>query len=380
MNKETNFKDSVDERKKVMGLTLSVVVICLAVVLIWQSGMFQQDRVAAAIDQNKTVPVKTMKVVHPRPVTHGSLITLPGRARAATQATLFFRVSAPLIQVHARTGERVEKGDLLLELDDRDFKHQVSIVQSKLASATATLLKLRTGARPEDVRIIQSSLAAAQADLALAQKELERHEILYQNQAVSEQAYDRAKTNVLSLGARKDSLEEQLARDTGGARKEDIMAAQAAVGELEARLAVARDQLSDTRLYAPFGGVVTQRFIEAHEMAVQGQPVMTLDDISVLEIPVDVPENLVSILLKATSPEKSDQYSARFLTHEDGTYPARLTEYSSRADQAIGTYEFVFTLTPDPKDLVFPGMTAEIRLMSGSQTDFSQDWMFPFRV
>lgn len=350
--------------KKIL-IPAAVVILLLASAGIWKTMSAEQ----AAVSEAAAAPeaTKTVGVVRPKSVTGTTLITLPGRARAATRATLFFRVSGPLARVHATAGDRVEKGDLLLELDDRDFKRQVAVVESGLASARATLMKLRAGARPEDIRIIETNLAAARDDLSLARKELERYAILYENQAVSEQAYDRAKNQAASLSARVAALEEQLARDRGGARKEDIMAARAAVQELEARLAIAKDQLADTRLVAPFSGVVTSRTPDPHEMVAQGSPVMTLDDLGRMEIPVDVPETHIRQFLDSRG--AGHQYSAVFLTRKDRVFPARLTEFSHRADQATGTYRFVFTVTPAPEDLVFPGMTAEIRLASSQKTE-----------
>ncbi len=356
-------------------MAVPAVLFCLAAGLIWQWDLIGRHLVSAAVgkDTLNQAPaegqdnntMKTVGVVRPRPVTEGALITFPGRARAATQATLFFRVSAPLVRIHANPGDRVKKGDILLELDDRDYLRQVRVVESKLKSARAGLLKMETGARPEDIKILNANLAAALADLELAGKQLERHKILYQTQAVTEQAYDRAKTSVQSLEARVAALREQLARDTKGARKEDLMTARAGIEELNVRLAIARDQLSDTRLAAPFDGVVTRRIPDAYEMVAQGAPVMMLDDISRLEIPVDVPETHVRQVLGLNQSHNGpSRFTARFLTTGDRQYPARLAEYSSRADQATGTYEFVFTVSPDPADLVFPGMTAEIRVMA----------------
>ncbi|MCG8634133.1 MAG: efflux RND transporter periplasmic adaptor subunit [Desulfobacterales bacterium] len=363
--------------KNIWGLAGTGMVFFLAVGLVWQTGLIDRHFVSASTGSpaGGEAPgikeeAKTVGVVRPRPIENGSAIVLPGRARAATQATLFFRVDGPLEKVHANPGDRVKKGDLLLEMDDRDYLRQVRVVESQLKSARANLLKMKTGARPEDIRIVESSLAAAVADLDLAKKELERHEILYKNQAVSEQAYDRAKTNVQSLGASVASLEEQLARDKKGARKEDIMTARASIEELTVRLAIAKDQLGDTKLFAPFDGVVTKRIPDAHEMVGKGEPVMMLDDISRLEIPVDVPENHVRRVLapeggKTSAPSPAeDRYTALFLTTGNRQYPAVLSEYSSRADQATGTYEFVFSITPAPGDLLFPGMTAEIRISS----------------
>lgn len=355
--------------KKQWQLIVPGVLFCLAAGLIWQWDFVGRHLVSAAVGKdtgrhnNPEKNVKTVGVVRPGSVSGGPLITLPGRARAATQATLFFRVSAPLARIHANPGDQVKRGDILLELDDRDYRRQVQVMESKLKSARAGLLKMETGARPEDVKILAANLSAAQADLALARKQLERHAILHKTQAVTEQAYDRAKTSVQSLEARVTALKEQVARDTKGARQEDILTARAGIEELNVRLAIARDQLNDTRLTAPFDGVVTRRIPDAYEMVAQGAPVMMLDDISRLEIPVDVPETHVrQVLRQKKGAGVNSRFAALFLTTGNRQYPARLTEYSSRADQATGTYEFVFSVSPDPEDLIFPGMTAEIRV------------------
>lgn len=365
------------------GIGALSILLCLAAGLAWQTGLVKTHLVSAATGTTDAAQSKglekqarTVGVVHPDSITGGTAITLPGRARASQKATLFFRVSGPLVGIYANPGDPVKKGTLLLELDDRDYRHQVKIMESKLASAQANLLKMKAGARQEDLRIIESSLTAARADLSLARKELERYDILYKKQAVTEQSYDRAKTSVQGLGAKVASLEQQLARDKSGARREDITAARASIEELRIRLDIARDQLDDTRLLAPFNGVVTQRLPQKHEMVRQGEPVMTLDDISLLEIPVAVPENQVGLFMDRSP---SIRYTALFLTHKNREFKARLSQFSSRADQATGTYEFVFTVAPGPGDVIFPGMTAEIRLSMGATSSQSQGLAIPLQ-
>lgn len=372
----------MNNNNKWWGFGALGILLCLAAGLAWRSGLVNTHLVLASTEtknaahQQLEKKARTVGVVHPYAATDGTAITLPGRARASQKATLFFRVSGPLVRIHANPGDRVKQGDLLLELDDRDYQRQVKVMESKLASAQANLLKMKTGARPEDVRIIESSLTAARADLSLATKELERYDILYKNQAVAEQAYDRAKTSVLSLTARVASLEQQLVRDKSGARKEDITAAMAGIDEIRVRLDIARDQLSDTRLLAPFDGVVTRKIPQAYEMVAQGQPVMTLDDISRLDIPVAVPENQVGLFMDRNP---AIRYAAVFLTRKNCEYTARLSEFSRRADPATGTYEFVFTITPGPEDVIFPGMTAEIKLLTGAASSLSQGLAIPLQ-
>lgn len=266
-------------------------------------------------------------------------------------------MSAPINKIYAHPGTIVKKGDLLLELDDRDFRRQVRVIQSKLKYAKANLLKMQTGARPEDVRILKANLAKAQADLDLAIKQLERHAILLKKHAVSEQAYDQAKTTVKGMESMVAALQEQLARDTKGARKEDIMAAKANIEELKAQLSIAEDRLADTRLTAPFNGVVTRKIPHTHEMVTQGETVIVLEDILDIEVPVHVPETLVGQVLAL---KRAANFTASFPISSGRSYPARLKEYSSRADQATGTYEFIFSVSPEANDLIFPGMTSEI--------------------
>lgn len=359
------------------------VVFCTAFGLIWQWDLLSRHFVSAAVGDGADLtgeqhfpdqPLKTVSVVRPKPVRAEPSLSFPGRAQARTQATLFFRVSAPLEQILVNPGDAVKKGDILLTLDPRDYQRQVQMMESKLKSAKAKLLKMKTGARPEDVKILKANLSAAKAELDLAKKQLTRYTALHKSQTVTEQAYDQVQTKVKGLASRVAALESQLARDTKGARKEDIMAAQAGIEELNVGLAIARDHLEDTRLTAPFDGVVTRCIPNVHEMVAAGAPVMMLDDNSVLEIPVDVPETLVRQVL--TMKDKG-KFTVLFLTTGERAYPAKLTEYTSRADLATGTYEFVFSVSPNPEDMVFPGMTAEIRVAADAQTGRTSGLLLP---
>ncbi len=360
------------KKKLKRGLVISGLLICLVGLFIWQYGVSEKTTgmVSASTlisplekgldkEQNIQKPIRSVAVVYPRPLMEGKGITLPGRARASQHATLFFRVSGPLYQVHASPGDPVKKGQLLLQLDNRDYQRQVDVMESKLKSATANLKKMQTGARKEDLLIIEQSIQASRSDLDLAQKELKRHEFLLKNNAVSEQAYDRSRNAVQTLRAKALSLEQQLAREKSGSRKEDLTAARAGIDELRVQLEIARDRLGDTRLTAPFGGVVTSRLPQAFEMVGQGEPVMSLHNISSIEIPVDVPENQVNFFLDR---EGQNVCEAMFLTTGDRQFKARLVQYSTQADRTTGTYEFVFAVSPKGSDLIFPGMTAEVSI------------------
>jgi RND family efflux transporter MFP subunit len=360
-------RDGVKKKIRV-GLVIGFL-ICSVGGLLWQTGKSMGIVKASVLTPDSAISLdqgagsnelgRPVTVVYPYSHKLGHKITLPGRARASRNATLFFRVSAPLLRVHANPGDLVKKGQLLLELDNRDYQRQVDVMESKLASAHANLRKMQKGARKEDISIIEQSIQAARANLDLAQKDLARHQFLLKNNGVSEQAYDRSRNAVQTLRAKTSSLEQQLEREKSGARKEDIAAARAGIKELMVQLEITRDRLGDTSLLAPFDGVVTSRLPQAFEMVVKGQAVMIIHNISTIEIPVDVPENQVHLFLDR---QKKNICEARFLTTGDRLFKASLVQYSTHADKTTGTYEFVFAIDPKESDLIFPGMTAEVSI------------------
>ncbi|MBW2066908.1 MAG: efflux RND transporter periplasmic adaptor subunit [Deltaproteobacteria bacterium] len=138
-------------------------------------------------------------------------------------------------------------------------------------------------------------------------------------------------------------------------RREAVDKARAEIEALQATLDAAKLQLSYTYLRAPFSGVIAKRHVENYQEVRRKRPIVTLDDLSHLELLVDVPESvMVPIKTGSVSPV------AEFASAPGKKYPLTIKEYSTRADRKTQTYRIVLTM-PAPEDMrILPGMTATV--------------------
>lgn len=127
----------------------------------------------------------------------------------------------------------------------------------------------------------------------------------------------------------------------------------------------ARAALADTYLRAPFSGMVAETMVENHQEVEDKQPVALLQDISKLEVVVQVPER---DMIRAQAFEKVELFVS-FGVLPGREFPARLKEQTTQADPSTQTFS-VTVVFPLPRGFnVLPGMTAELRARSTGQRD-----------
>ena len=93
----------------------------------------------------------------------GREFRFPGRVRVSRRVELSFKVSGPLIDLPAEEGRETARGDLLARIDPRDFEIRIAGIESRIGEAKARLQAMETGARPEDLAILEAEVDAAEA-------------------------------------------------------------------------------------------------------------------------------------------------------------------------------------------------------------------------
>jgi multidrug efflux system membrane fusion protein len=299
-------------------------------------------------------PIKMMTVTSSRDTLQRRF---PGKVRAARRVDLAFQVAGPLIELPVDEGQRVKKGDLIARVDPRDFEVNLKNAEGRLTTAEAQLKAMRQ-ARPEDIRRLEANLDKADAALKLAQIEYDRVVRIKKEDpgAVSQGMLDRATERKKRAEAELLAAKEELSIGKVGARPEDIQAKKGEVESLGAALDFAKLQLSYTYLRAPFDGVISRKYVDNFQEIHAKQPIVSLDDVSSVEILVDVPE-----LITATFKEGSEtQVVAEFAAAPGKQYPLTVKERAMRASPITQTYQVVFQM-PQPDDInVLPGMTAMV--------------------
>jgi membrane fusion protein (multidrug efflux system) len=239
------------------------------------------------------------------------------------------RIAGQVAKVYVEENQMVKKGDLIAELDPRDFEVAVENAEAALASAKANaaaaqvnvpITSVNTGSnlRSADADVSASSAGIAQAEKQLdaararvaqaqanetkAQSDLNRYKPLVEKDVISKQQFDAAVAAAdASKAALADALASQQAAADGvrvatqrltqaeamrkyaqtgpqqvAAQSARARQAQALVQQAQAQLDQAKLNLSYTKIYAPVAGIITRKSVEINQNVSVGQNLMTL--------------------------------------------------------------------------------------------------------
>jgi len=274
------------------------ILFCPAVVLLFVSFFSCSPEEKAGHVENAR-PVKMMYIKKP---SSERTRAFPGVARESREVQLAFRVGGPLVNLPVDVGQFIKKGDLIAQIDPRDFVVQVKSLDAKLSASRARLTE--------------------------AQLQYNRYKNLHRKKAVPKAEYDHAKAAYDMVSAQVDA-------------------------NLQA-LEAARNALDDTGLHAPFDGYVQHKFVENYDNVPAKQPIVTFLDCSVVEVTAGIPEEMVAGAIVM------QRYACSFDAYQGKRFPARLHELGKKSQPSNQTYPLTVTLAPPESMSVRPGMAATI--------------------
>jgi RND family efflux transporter MFP subunit len=183
-------------------------------------------------------------------------IEAPGTVRSAVTADVAARTMGTITRVLVAEGQRVRRGQPLVELDAEELTAREAAARSAVAAAAAGEEQAARG------------VAAAEAQAEVATKTYERFELLRQRNSVSAQEFD-------EVAARRRGADAALA--AARAQQQQAEASHARARE-EARAAAT--MAGYARVVAPFDGLVVRRHVDAGAMAAPGMPLVTVEQTS----------------------------------------------------------------------------------------------------
>jgi len=275
--------------------------------------------------------VTTAKVVRKDLV---SRVTCNGKVQARKKVELSANIPGQVINLAVREGDRVKKGDFLLQIDRTSL--QASADSSKAA-----------------LDALFSDRNAARANVEQARIEFEKSESSFKSEIISNLDYDRARTAYDAAQANLEAIENR-------------------IEQARATFIGAKDTLGKTTMTAPIDGVVTKLSVEEGEVAVigtmnnPGTVLMTISDLSVMEAVMEVDETdvpQVAVGQKATL--LIDAYRER-------TFDGTVTEVGSSpiATVAASTagidFEVKIRIENPPEELK-PGLSVTADIATGSR-------------
>jgi HlyD family secretion protein len=203
-------------------------------------------------------------------------------------------VSGLVTGVYVKAGDRVQAGQRLFSLDDRDLQADLRVKRTALEAARARLAKLEEQPRAEDIPPAEARVREANANLADAEVQMRLIESVTDRRAVREEDVQRRRVAHQAAQARLAEAEARLALLKAGAWAPDITVAKSEVGQAEAQLKLVETNIDRLTTRAPIGGVILQNKVRPGQYAQCGplsEPLMVLGGGKQVHIRADVDEN-----------------------------------------------------------------------------------------
>ena len=212
-------------------------------------------------------------------------LILQGEVEVKT-VDLASKVTGRVKSIYIKKGDRVNKGDILAELDTPEIKAKAQQADATLELALAQQEKAYNGARSEQI-------AMAKASLDLAQKTYDRLNRLHSEGVIPTQKLDEAHSKYTAAKENYDML-------VRGTRIEDKISAIANVRKAQGANKEVESYLKENKIISPINGVVTDVTVEEGELVGAGYPIITIIDDSDCWVTFNLREDLLSKIKNGT--------------------------------------------------------------------------------
>lgn len=272
-----------------------------------------------------------------------------GSAQADQFARIASQVSGEVVDVPTgiKIGAQVEAGQLLVRIDDREYRERLARAQSMLASDKADLEQLEV-----ERDNLGQMLDLARAELEIAEREHERVRGLLEQQVSTPREYDEA-LNALKLARRTaQTYENQLALIPDQRRSRA-----AAVAMREAEVGMARLDVERCTIAAPFAGRLDAVDVEIGERVAPGSPLASILDPTLIDIPIELP------ISQRPSLRVGAACTLTLESREDLAWEGRVARMAPAASMTLRTFEvFVEVDNRDQPIELMPGMFVRARI------------------
>ena len=290
--------------------------------------------------------------------------------------------------------KNVQRAETVLELYKETLPHEVARAEAGVKVLLSQLKELEAGSREQEIERARLAYLTAKDIMEEAGKDKRRFEKLFEKNLVSEKQWDEVKLKhetamkeferaketlkLLEEGVRKETIDTAKARVAEGraalgqakanmkkieAAEQEVATAQAGVRAAQSALKLARTHLEYTQLRAPFAGVITSRNVELGEVVSPGREVLSLSDLTRVELKIFVdeteigkvkPGQIVEVRID-TFPDKSYKGKVSFISPEGEFTPKMIQTHKER----VKLVYLVKVAIPNPGLELKPGMPAD---------------------
>ena len=293
------------------------------------------------------------------------VLNASGYIVAHRKIQLTAKVVGKVAWIGVEKGDLVQEGQVLVRLEDAEYRAQAQQAEGQLASLLAQLSELEAGSRPEEIARANANLARAQADLKNARINLDRVRKLFEEEVLPRQDLDNAQSRFEAEAARVESLAKEADLVRLGPREEQIESMRGRVKQARGQLALRRTFLDSTVIRAPITGTILEKAVEQGEFVTtsfvgdRGAKgyVVTLADLNDLQVELDISQDDFSRL---SMDQKATLSTDAF---PDRSYRGYIAEIAPEANRQKATVQ-VKVQVADPDSFLRPEMNAQVAFLA----------------
>ena len=281
------------------------------------------------------IPVK-VKAESLTPMRFRRQIQVQGCIQPVNSAKIAARMAGSIDALKVKEGDRVKAGDILFQTDQINLQNQVLIAEQNLKVAQ------------ENKTMAEADLKIAKTNLEKARLDYEREETLFKRNVITKKDFESAEVTWKNAQATAEKTETALSY-------RDVLIKQA-----QTSLDIARKNLADSMIRAPYDGVITAKYHETGEFVANGTAVLAMEDQTHLEASLFVS----SIYYPAMSADTTVVLSLR----GQELCRAKLSYISPSIDSLTRTFEIKANLPSQPN--LISGTLCDIAVILAERDGF----------
>lgn len=283
-------------------------------------------------------------------------VVATGRLNAPARMDIGAEVTATVLEVRVREGDRVRAGDLLLRLSDAEAR-------ASLQQASAALLEARGRATQQSsvaAPVATQAVVQAEATFTAAERDYQRaRDLVAQGFFPQQKVDDARRAQDTARSALQSARVQAQANQPSGIER---TLAVTRVEQAQAAVAMAQARLARLAIVSPVDALVLTRSVEPGSMAQPGRVLLTLAALGGTRIDANVDEkNLRLLTLGMPAKAVADAYPGQ-------SFDAQLSYIAPAVDPQRGTVE-VRLAVPHPPAFLRPDMTVSVEMVGGSKKD-----------
>jgi HlyD family secretion protein len=306
-------------------LIIIAVIALIGVIVALNLGSKREKSVKVTVEKAKT-----------RDLT--AIVSASGEIKPKKNINISALILGRIVKIGIKEGQEVKAGDFLMKLDSTQYEAMAERDRAFIQSSRAERIK-------------------AEAGLKRNQDFYARQKNLFDNQLISKELLEQAKSQLDIADASLRSLDFQ-------------------IDQAEASLKSTLDNLAKTVYSSPIDGMITSKRVEEGEMAIigtmnnPGTVLMTIADLSVMEVEVQVDEtDVIGVQLGQAANVRVDAFPNQIIkgkVTEIGSSALQKTTVATTTTQESKDFKVVITLD-NPSKLLKPGLSASADIITGER-------------